>query len=356
MRIQNLLCLENIETVDPHILRSTENLPSDFIEDITIAGPSCSNVSKPTLKTPKITQFFRRNEKKVSDKSDSRKNLHSAFRNQTSDLYNINSGFNDENSVIHNKNASNNENIGLTNKNSAFNNQNSVFNDVNGVIRNKNTSNNENAGLTNKNSASYNENIDKITRTTVLNTQNSLKSSDTNTKHSFNKNTQIKPKETTKFIHIITKKPSNNVKNQKNTVENQLNLEADKHLLTNEKTSDTVDTNTIQNHVESIKNNAIPSDNTNKRKQSDDVLLEAKKMKREGDDRKVFELSVQRHKNRIDRCTVCRQVLNSDVLLYNGHPNGAVEEFIALTDPKLMLFSGDEMEVNKDDEMPHNKV
>lgn len=39
-----------------------------------------------------------------------------------------------------------------------------------------------------------------------------------------------------------------------------------------------------------------------------------------------------------------------------GHPNNAVEEFVALTDPKLSLFTGNESDVSVDDQRPTNKI
>lgn len=55
-----------------------------------------------------------------------------------------------------------------------------------------------------------------------------------------------------------------------------------------------------------------------------------------------------------ERCKICRQYID-ELLIYNGHPNNAVDEFIALTDEKLMLFNGDE-EIDKQDERPTNKI
>ncbi|RZF31855.1 hypothetical protein LSTR_LSTR009502 [Laodelphax striatellus] len=57
------------------------------------------------------------------------------------------------------------------------------------------------------------------------------------------------------------------------------------------------------------------------------------------------------------KCRECHQILNSpDTIAYAGHPNGSVEEFIALTDPKLSLFTGDENFVSEQDERPQNKI
>ncbi|KAF2360331.1 S-adenosyl-L-methionine-dependent methyltransferase [Trinorchestia longiramus] len=52
------------------------------------------------------------------------------------------------------------------------------------------------------------------------------------------------------------------------------------------------------------------------------------------------------------RCPICRQFLDQESLaMYEGHPQDATEEFIALTDPKLSLFMGDEF-----DERPQHKL
>ena len=57
------------------------------------------------------------------------------------------------------------------------------------------------------------------------------------------------------------------------------------------------------------------------------------------------------------RCEICRQSLAEDeIKLYPGHPNGAMEEFVSLVDPRLSLFTGDETAVHASDERPQNKV
>lgn len=58
-----------------------------------------------------------------------------------------------------------------------------------------------------------------------------------------------------------------------------------------------------------------------------------------------------------DRCLICYQYLkNPNILLYKGHPKDAIEEEIALTDPKLLLFTGEEDEINQLDKLPVNKI
>ena len=49
---------------------------------------------------------------------------------------------------------------------------------------------------------------------------------------------------------------------------------------------------------------------------------------------------------KIERCSDCHQILDDKELrMFPGDPGEAVEEFVALTDPRLSLFTGDELEV-----------
>jgi DNA (cytosine-5)-methyltransferase 1 len=57
------------------------------------------------------------------------------------------------------------------------------------------------------------------------------------------------------------------------------------------------------------------------------------------------------------KCQICHQVLDDcDLVLYQGHPDNSVEESVALTDPKLSLFTGDENDIHEHDQRPQNKV
>ncbi|KAG9430318.1 DNA methyltransferase 1a [Apis mellifera carnica] len=56
-----------------------------------------------------------------------------------------------------------------------------------------------------------------------------------------------------------------------------------------------------------------------------------------------------------NKCEYCRQKLN-EIKFYLGHPNGAVDEEIALIDPKLCLFNGTESFIHESDERPQNKL
>ncbi|XP_076375509.1 DNA methyltransferase 1a isoform X2 [Megalopta genalis] len=112
----------------------------------------------------------------------------------------------------------------------------------------------------------------------------------------------------------------------------------------------------IQNTRKSI----LVNNESNKENQSPTVNEEyleeniEKKVKIECD---ISEVKIQTKKvNTIfEKCEYCRQKLN-DVRFYPGHPNGAVDEFVALTDSKLCLFSGDESFIHESDEHPQNKL
>ncbi|XP_066590215.1 DNA (cytosine-5)-methyltransferase 1-like isoform X2 [Prorops nasuta] len=60
---------------------------------------------------------------------------------------------------------------------------------------------------------------------------------------------------------------------------------------------------------------------------------------------------------KIEKCEYCKQkLIENEIKLYPGHPNNAVDEDIALTDPKLSLFTGDEDMIFEGDERPQNKI
>lgn len=60
-------------------------------------------------------------------------------------------------------------------------------------------------------------------------------------------------------------------------------------------------------------------------------------------------------KVKTERCVNCKQFLDS-VLIYNGHPNNSNEEFIALTDERLSLYTGKEETFEETNELPTHKV
>lgn len=59
----------------------------------------------------------------------------------------------------------------------------------------------------------------------------------------------------------------------------------------------------------------------------------------------------------ISRCKVCRQDLDDPELrMFQGPPNNALEEEVALFDPKLSLFNGTEECVSYEDSRPSHKL
>lgn len=93
---------------------------------------------------------------------------------------------------------------------------------------------------------------------------------------------------------------------------------------------------------------------------SDEAENILKKIKTENNDTTNIEESKilpQKPVNVHQKCDYCCQKLTSiDIKIYPGHPNGAVEEMIALTDPRLSLFTGEEAMVHESDERPQNKL
>ncbi|XP_014281484.1 DNA (cytosine-5)-methyltransferase 1 [Halyomorpha halys] len=84
------------------------------------------------------------------------------------------------------------------------------------------------------------------------------------------------------------------------------------------------------------------------------IKLEAEEM---NDSKENIKTASTKQKVVPKKCEICHQLLNdSDLKMYEGHPHNAVEEYIALTDPKLSLFTGEEDCVNEYDARPQNKI
>lgn len=116
---------------------------------------------------------------------------------------------------------------------------------------------------------------------------------------------------------------------------------------------DEIKTDTNENVTQEFdKENHDPEVNQDEMKEN----LE-KRIKTENN-KKMSELKSQDKKTSItiERCEYCKQKLNNDIKLYQGHPNGAIEEQIALIDPRLCLFIGDESFIDESDERPQNKL
>ncbi|XP_071643809.1 DNA methyltransferase 1a [Temnothorax longispinosus] len=108
---------------------------------------------------------------------------------------------------------------------------------------------------------------------------------------------------------------------------------------------------TPRRSLEFDKENHAPETNQEERTENPEKRIKT------GTNEKMSKLKSQDKKTSvaIERCLYCKQMLNT-LTLYQGHPNGAVEEQIALTDPKLCLFIGDESFIDESDERPQNKL
>lgn len=93
-----------------------------------------------------------------------------------------------------------------------------------------------------------------------------------------------------------------------------------------------------------LENANEPEENPNKKLKTAEVVEITKS-----------EVDLKQPKLKVERCLICRQYTN-ELLLYNGHPNNSVEEYVALTDEKLLLFTGDEANVHEHDTRPTHKV
>lgn len=91
--------------------------------------------------------------------------------------------------------------------------------------------------------------------------------------------------------------------------------------------------------------------------ESENMLKKTKMESYNGTEEEELKIVHQKPASVQQKCEYCCQKLTSDnIKIYPGHPNGAVEEFIALTDPKLSLFTGEEANVHEGDERPQNKI
>ncbi|XP_059051401.1 DNA (cytosine-5)-methyltransferase PliMCI-like [Achroia grisella] len=90
--------------------------------------------------------------------------------------------------------------------------------------------------------------------------------------------------------------------------------------------------NTIQ-CIEGASNRDNNNDNINKLNLHTDTHL-------------ISELKSKDNIANVEKCDICGQFLNnSDIIYFQGHPQNAVEEFIALTNEKLVLASGEEGDI-----------
>nr|XP_034181295.1 DNA (cytosine-5)-methyltransferase 1-like isoform X2 [Osmia lignaria] len=82
-----------------------------------------------------------------------------------------------------------------------------------------------------------------------------------------------------------------------------------------------------------------------------------KKIKTENNNTDILKFQIRKTNNIFPgKCEYCRQKLNDEIKFYPGHPNGAVDEEIALIDSRLCLFNGNESFIHESDEHPQNKL
>lgn len=82
----------------------------------------------------------------------------------------------------------------------------------------------------------------------------------------------------------------------------------------------------------------------------------AKRIKTQKSDKRSEPKTTPGTMNIISRCKVCRQDLDDPELrMFPGPPNDALEEEVALFDPKLSLFNGTE-DISFEDSRPSNKL
>lgn len=108
-------------------------------------------------------------------------------------------------------------------------------------------------------------------------------------------------------------------------------------------------TNEIHNKSDSsdsVRN--TPNKESNKMSDTETILHQNDLQNGENATNKNDESDKQGEKNNPDteKCHICGQFLNnSDIIYYQGHPQDAVEEYIALTNEKLVLASGDDGDI-----------
>ncbi|XP_070183335.1 DNA (cytosine-5)-methyltransferase PliMCI-like [Littorina saxatilis] len=88
----------------------------------------------------------------------------------------------------------------------------------------------------------------------------------------------------------------------------------------------------------------------------DEDLPASKRQRVEGEEHREVKVSLPPPKVQA-RCSECKQVLEDPELkFFQGDSNEAVEEFIALVDPKLQLFTGEEEMTESYDDRPQHKL
>lgn len=106
--------------------------------------------------------------------------------------------------------------------------------------------------------------------------------------------------------------------------------------------------------------NTTEQDKENNNPQTSQEYVEEhqeKKIKTENNNTNVSKFPIRKTNNIFPgKCEYCGQKLNDEIKFYPGHPNGAVDEEIALIDSRLCLFNGNESFIHESDEHPQNKL
>lgn len=89
---------------------------------------------------------------------------------------------------------------------------------------------------------------------------------------------------------------------------------------------------------DSINNHTVDTNNQDNQEQNSSIEEQKGNRKMENNnDVESYTKSIPDN----EKCNICGQFLNnSDIIYYQGHPQNAVEEYIALTNEKLVLASG----------------
>ncbi|CAK9821528.1 DNA (cytosine-5)-methyltransferase PliMCI [Anthophora retusa] len=113
----------------------------------------------------------------------------------------------------------------------------------------------------------------------------------------------------------------------------------------------------IEIEVDPLIKNKEDEDKENQNSEANQMYVDEHLTKRIKLEESVIPVKHQIKKTNLfsNKCEYCREKLDN-IKFYPGHPNGAVDEDIALTDPKLCLFNGDEHFIHESDEHPQHKL
>ncbi|XP_061383762.1 DNA (cytosine-5)-methyltransferase 1-like [Danaus plexippus] len=168
-------------------------------------------------------------------------------------------------------------------------------------------------------------------------------------------------KDDTKKLKINTESHEHEVFNEKSKVVNGINSKSDD---VNSQESEETSPNLVSMKLNNERSLVDEDENHNiEAKTVPEIINTMNGCNQNGDEMTRDGLENQVHQNAIveqdppepkptakipdmEKCDICGQFLNnSDIIYYQGHPQDSVEEFIALTNEKLVLASGDEGDI-----------